>query len=108
MAVDGYAVYTNNIPCGAFRGFGAPQAQFASEVMVTRLAQALGRFAIDPGEMRRRNIYREGKIETTQRPLPPGVRALPRLERWVEEPRTRSGYGEPHQRPAPAYRRAVC
>ncbi len=107
IAVDGYAVYTNNIPCGAFRGFGAPQAQFASEVMVTRLAQALGRFAIDPVEMRRRNIYREGSIEPTQRPLPPGVSALPVLERCVEEARTRSGYGEPRQHPAPHLRRGI-
>src|SRR5207248_4893913 len=82
IAVDGYAVYTNNVPCGAFRGFGAPQAQFASEVMLTRLAHALG---MDPVELRRRNIYREGSIEPTQRPLPPGVSALPVLERCVEE-----------------------
>ncbi len=104
IAVDGYAVYTNNIPCGAFRGFGAPQAQFASEVMVTRLAQALD---IDPVEMRRRNIYREGSIEPTQRPLPPGVSALPVLERCVEEARKRSGYGEPPQHPAPHLRRGT-
>jgi CO/xanthine dehydrogenase Mo-binding subunit len=104
IAVDGYAVYTNNIPCGAFRGFGAPQAQFASEVMVTRLAQALD---IDPVEMRRRNIYREGSIEPTQRPLPPGVSALPVLERCVEEARKRSGYGEPRQHPAPHLRRGT-
>jgi len=98
IVVDGYAVYTNNIPCGAFRGFGAPQAQFASEVMVTRLAHALG---IDPIEMRRRNIYREGSLEPTQQPLPPGVSALPVLERCVEEARTRLGYGEPRKHPAP-------
>jgi CO/xanthine dehydrogenase Mo-binding subunit len=104
IAVDGYAVYTNNIPCGAFRGFGAPQAQFASEVMVTRLAQALD---IDPVEMRRRNIYREGSIEPTQRPLPPGVSALPVLERCVEEARKRSGYDEPRQHPAPHLRRGT-
>jgi CO/xanthine dehydrogenase Mo-binding subunit len=82
ITVDGYAVYTNNIPSGAFRGFGAPQAQFASEVMVTRLAHALN---MDPVELRRRNIYREGSIEPTQNPLPPGVSALPVLERCVEE-----------------------
>ncbi len=82
IAVDGYAVYTNNVPAGAFRGFGAPQAQFASEVMVTRLAHALG---MDPVELRRRNIYREGSIEPTQHPLPPGVSALPVLERCVAE-----------------------
>lgn len=82
IKADGYAVYTNNLPAGAFRGFGAPQAQFASEIMVTRLAQALG---IDPVEMRRRNIYREGSIEPTQHPLPLGVSALPVLERCVIE-----------------------
>ena len=82
IAVDGYAVYTNNVPAGAFRGFGAPQAQFASEVMVTRLAHALG---MDLVELRRRNIYREGSIEPTQHPLPPGVSALPVLERCVAE-----------------------
>ncbi|HKC72939.1 MAG TPA: xanthine dehydrogenase family protein, partial [Chloroflexota bacterium] len=80
VALDGYAVYTNNVPCGAFRGFGAPQAQFAAEVMVTRLAHALG---LDPVELRRRNIYREGSIEPTQQPLPAGVSALPVLERCV-------------------------
>lgn len=86
ISVDGYAVYTNNIPSGAFRGFGAPQAQFASEIMVTRLAHALG---IDPVEMRRRNIYREGSLEPTQNPLPQGVSALAVLERCVEEAQER-------------------
>jgi len=101
ISVDGYAVYTNNVPSGAFRGFGAPQAHFASEVMVTRLAQALG---IDPVDMRQRNIYREGSLEPTQRPLPEGVSALPVLERCVEEARVRFGYGEPRQHPAPHLR----
>ena len=90
VSVDGYAVYTNNIPAGAFRGFGAPQAQFAAEIMVTRLAHALG---MDPVELRQRNIYREGNLEPTQRPLPAGVSALPVLERCVEEARSRLGYG---------------
>jgi len=90
ISVDGYVVYTNNVPCGAFRGFGVPQAQFAAESMVTRLAHALG---IDPIEMRRRNIYREGSIEPTQHPVPPGVSALPVLERCVEEAKARLGYG---------------
>ncbi len=86
ISADGYVTYTNNVPSGAFRGFGAPQAQFAAEVMVTRLAQALG---IDPQEFRRRNIYREGSIEATQHPLPPGVSALPVLERCIEEAQAR-------------------
>ena len=96
ISVDAYAVYTNNIPCGAFRGFGAPQAQFASEIMVTRLAHAL---KMDPIELRRRNIYREGSLEPTQQPLPTGVSALTVLERCVEEARERLNYGKPTQQP---------
>ncbi len=90
LVVDGYAVYTNNIPSGAFRGFGAPQAQFACEIMVTRLAHELG---LDPVEVRRRNIYREGSIEPTNQPLPEGVSALPVMERCVEEAVARWGFG---------------
>ncbi|HUP28258.1 MAG TPA: xanthine dehydrogenase family protein molybdopterin-binding subunit [Chloroflexia bacterium] len=105
ISADGYVVYTNNIPCGAFRGFGAPQAQFAAESMVTRLAHALG---IDPIEMRRRNIYREGSIEPTQHPVPPGVSALPVLERCVEEAIERLGYGKERRQPSdPHLRRGV-
>jgi CO/xanthine dehydrogenase Mo-binding subunit len=96
IMADGYVVYTNNVPCGAFRGFGAPQAQFAAESMMTRLAHALG---IDPIEMRKRNIYREGSIEPTQHPVPAGVSALPVLERCVEEAKVRLGYGKEREQP---------
>jgi len=82
VATDAYAVYTNNVPSGAFRGFGAPQGQFAAESMVNRLAERLG---IDPVELRRRNMYREGSIEPTQHPLPAGVSAIPVLEAAVIE-----------------------
>jgi CO/xanthine dehydrogenase Mo-binding subunit len=104
VALDGYAVYTNNVPCGAFRGFGAPQAQFAAEVMVTRLAHVLG---LDPVELRRHNIYREGSIEPTHQSLPAGVSALPVLERCVEEARARLSYGAPRRHPAPHLRRGI-
>jgi CO/xanthine dehydrogenase Mo-binding subunit len=92
IAADGYAVYTNNIPSGAFRGFGAPQAQFASEIMVTRLAHALG---IDPVEMRRINLYREGSREPTQNILPPGVSVRECLEAAVAA-LTERGVSEGH------------
>jgi len=98
ISVDGYAVYTNNIPAGAFRGFGAPQAQFAAESMVTRLAHALG---MDPAELRRRNIYREGSLEPSQQLLPTGVSALPVLERCIEEAKERLNYGQPREGVAP-------
>lgn len=86
VSATGTVVYSNNIPSGAFRGFGAPQAQFAAECMVTRLAHAIG---MDPVEFRRKNIYREGDIEPTQQPLPAGVSALSVFERCVEEARAR-------------------
>jgi CO/xanthine dehydrogenase Mo-binding subunit len=65
ISVDGYAVYTNNVPAGAFRGFGAPQAQFAAESMVTRLAHALAIPATAPTWRQRpprpRTLYRRGQ-----------------------------------------------
>jgi CO/xanthine dehydrogenase Mo-binding subunit len=79
---DGYAVYTNNIPSGAFRGFGTPQAHWAAESMITRLGLALG---IDAVEMRRKNLYREGDLEATGNVLPAGVSVLATLEHCVSE-----------------------
>jgi CO/xanthine dehydrogenase Mo-binding subunit len=105
IAADGYVVYTNNIPSGAFRGFGAPQAQFAVESMVTRLAHALD---MDPSEVRLRNMYREGSIEPTLEPLPAGVSAVPVLERCIEEARVHFGYGGRKQHVAPHLRRGVA
>ncbi|SCB54118.1 xanthine dehydrogenase, molybdenum binding subunit apoprotein [Bradyrhizobium shewense] len=55
--VDGYAVYTNTVPAGAFRGYGLPQTLIAIEAAIDELGQQLG---IDPYEMRRRNIVRDG------------------------------------------------
>jgi len=85
VSTDGIVCYTNNVPSGAFRGFGAPQAHFAAESMVTRLALELG---LDPVEVRRKNLYREGGIESTGRPLPAGVGARDVFERCVSEART--------------------
>lgn len=88
VAIDGIVVYTNNVPCGAFRGFGAPQAQFAAESMMTRMAEKLG---IDPIELRRRHLYREGSINPSGTVMPKGVSAVPVLERCVEEAAARIG-----------------
>ena len=55
--VDARAVRTNKVPCGAYRGFGEPQVIFAAESQMDRLAERLG---LDPLELRRRNVLREG------------------------------------------------
>ncbi len=57
--VDSIAVRTNNSVCGAFRGFGANQAQFAMEGAVDRLAAKVG---ISGWEMRHRNVVRPGAV----------------------------------------------
>lgn len=57
--VESVAVRTNNSVCGAFRGFGANQAQFAMEGVIDRLAQKAG---ISGWEMRRRNVITPGAI----------------------------------------------
>jgi xanthine dehydrogenase molybdenum-binding subunit len=58
VVVDCYAMYTNNVPSGAFRGFGVTQSTFAMESQMDVLAEALG---ITPLEIRRRNILAPGK-----------------------------------------------
>ena len=55
--VDARAVYTNNIPSGAFRGYGLGQVIFAVESALDELAQQLG---MDPFELRRRNVVVPG------------------------------------------------
>ena len=55
--VEGLAVYTNNPPCGAMRGFGAVQTCFAAEAQMDRLAAELG---IDPVELRLLNALEPG------------------------------------------------
>ncbi|HET9096575.1 MAG TPA: xanthine dehydrogenase family protein molybdopterin-binding subunit [Candidatus Baltobacteraceae bacterium] len=105
VSTDAFVVYTNNVPCGAFRGFGSPQAQFAAESMVTRLAHALD---LDPVDIRLRNMYREGSIEPTQHALPAGVSAVPVLERCAHESRAKLSYGLPQLRNGdPRVRRGV-
>jgi CO/xanthine dehydrogenase Mo-binding subunit len=73
--IDSYAVYTNSVPGGAFRGFGAPQGCFVAESQMNKLAEALG---MDPVELRLKNCYRENSIGITQTPLPAGV-SLPQV-----------------------------
>ena len=55
--VDGRAVYTNNVPSGAFRGYGLGQVMFGVESALDELARRIG---LDPFEFRRRNVVRPG------------------------------------------------
>ena len=66
VEVDTYGVYTNNTPSGAFRSFGALQAQFATETHLDICAEKLG---LDPFEIRRINAMRDGAVTHTKQRL---------------------------------------
>lgn len=89
--IDSHAVYTNTVPGGAFRGFGGPQAAFAAESQMNKLAEALG---MDPIEIRQLNCVRDGSIGITQTPMPSGVT----ISEVIEKCRVAAG---PELQPAP-------
>ncbi|MFG2113859.1 xanthine dehydrogenase family protein molybdopterin-binding subunit [Streptomyces sp. NPDC048718] len=60
--IEALALYTNNPPCGAMRGFGAVQACFAYEAQMDKLAARLG---MDPVEFRRINAMEQGSVMPT-------------------------------------------
>lgn len=77
VSVDAKAVYTNNPPTSAMRGFGAMQVVFAYEQQMDRLARELG---VDPVELRARNALRKGDRLPIGQVLETHV-ALPELAR---------------------------
>jgi len=85
IKVDAHTVYTNNIPAGAFRGFGGPQAAFEAELQLNKLADKLG---LDPIEMRVKNLLKDGSITAVGTPLPLGVT----IDRVVAKCLEESGY----------------
>jgi len=97
------AAYTNNIPGGAFRGFGAPQGNFIAESQMNKLAEAL---AMDPVEFRLRNLIHESDVMPWGKPLPDDARGLQdcliataRAAGWE---RTEQGWTAPQPHPKPS------
>lgn len=85
VTVDAYAVYTNNVPAGAFRGFGAPQGIFAAEGQIDRLAEAL---TLDPITMRERNVMKAGDELPVGTSMPDSIH----LDRLLAECAQRAGW----------------
>lgn len=75
--IDSIAVYTNTVPAGAFRGFGAPQGAFVAESQMNKLAEALG---MNPVELRLKNALRDGSRGITQAEMPLGVSLVDVIE----------------------------
>lgn len=81
VKIDCYAMYTNNPPAGAFRGFGAFQAAFAIENIFDRAAEEL---EIDPIELRRKNALRTGSITNTGQHLRESVGLIECIDKTAQ------------------------
>ena len=88
VRVRGRVMMTNTPPNGAFRGFGAPQSQFAAEVHMDRIATELG---LDPVALRRKNLFEGGDVTATGQRLVGPVAAHEVLDRAL----ARHGLAEP-------------
>ncbi|HND90229.1 MAG TPA: molybdopterin-dependent oxidoreductase, partial [Anaerolineales bacterium] len=82
VRADCYAMYTNNPPAGAFRGFGVTQSAFAVESMMDKLAEELD---LDPVELRRMNALHVGSITNTGQELKESVGLLECIDRVESE-----------------------
>jgi len=78
VRIRGRVMMTNTPPNGAFRGFGAPQSQFAAEVHMDRIAGELG---LDPIVLRKKNLFRTGDVTATGQVLKDSVAAHEVLDR---------------------------
>jgi CO/xanthine dehydrogenase Mo-binding subunit len=81
VRIDGRVVMTNTPPNGAFRGFGAPQTQFAAEAHMDVIAERLG---LDPVTIRERNALRPGDTTATGQQLGRDCSALRVLKEAVK------------------------
>jgi xanthine dehydrogenase molybdenum-binding subunit len=91
VKADCYAMYTNNPPAGAFRGFGVLQSAFAVESTIDELAETLG---IHPVEIRLKNALEVGSITNTGQLLKDSVGLVECIDKaWAEM--TRLGGDEP-------------
>jgi selenium-dependent xanthine dehydrogenase len=94
VRADCYAMYTNNPPAGAFRGFGVSQSCFAVESCIDDLADTL---AIDPFSIRRKNILEVGHITNTGQLLKESVGLMECLDKVEAEVRRLAGDRDPFE-----------
>ncbi|MGB2895594.1 MAG: molybdopterin cofactor-binding domain-containing protein [Anaerolineales bacterium] len=94
VRADCFAMYTNNPPAGAFRGFGVTQSCFAVESLMDELAHTL---EIDPVELRRKNALQVGHVTNTGQLLGESVGLLECIDRVEDELRRFSSQGSPFE-----------
>jgi CO/xanthine dehydrogenase Mo-binding subunit len=101
VRIRGRAAMTNTPPNGAFRGFGAPQSQFAAEVHMDRIAERLG---LDPVRVREINALRPGDTTATGQKLGKDCSALTVLREAVKRTDFKRKWRELSRGPARAGR----
>ncbi len=84
---DVYAIYTNHVPSGAFRGFGSPQVHYAIESILDELAATLGK---DPVTLRLKNCLKLGSRTATRQLLKESVG----LEKVIKRVKSKSGWSQ--------------
>ncbi len=85
VKVDGYAIATNSVPAGAYRGFGQPQICFGQESLIDELAHKLG---MDPVKFRLKNMLVPGDRTTTNQVVTESCG----LKEAIDQVRTQSNY----------------
>lgn len=93
--IRSWGVATNKVPCGAYRGFGSPQAIFAGESMIDEIAQTLN---IDPLEIRRRNGYKVGSSTATSQIIDQSCGLMETIEKAGEKASWREKWAKPEER----------
>ena len=88
IQADCYAMYTNNPPSGAFRGFGVLQSAFAVESMMDLVAEKLN---INPIEFRRKNAFKVGSVTNTGQVLRDSVGLLDCIDLVNDEVKKQAG-----------------
>jgi CO/xanthine dehydrogenase Mo-binding subunit/aerobic-type carbon monoxide dehydrogenase small subunit (CoxS/CutS family) len=101
VKADCYAMYTNNPPAGAFRGFGVTQSAFAIESMMDMLAEKL---SLDPLALRRLNALRVGSVTNTGQVLRESVGLVECIDRVEAEIRKYT----PHPQPISQWKKNAC
>lgn len=92
VQADCYAMYTNNPPAGAFRGFGVTQSCFAIESEMDELAR---RLRMDPVDLRRKNALRVGELTNTGQRLTESVGLIECIDRVEAKVRSLSQGEDP-------------
>ncbi|MGD9488554.1 MAG: xanthine dehydrogenase family protein molybdopterin-binding subunit [Calditrichaceae bacterium] len=91
VRIKAKALATNTVPSGAFRGFGGPQAVFATEMLMEKIANEMN---LPPDEVRRINMIEEGQDTATGQILQYSVSAKQTFEDVLQQSGYRSKYQE--------------